>query len=177
MAAKHIPSVFAVNKYLWKQIEAQGILTKDSYNGLTPIIPIQESAQFIQAMDAVAGVGAYPYIVYSWYTNSIDADSWYQQTDTVIYTIYSTDQTKLRQLVLLFLNLLKRFDMTADRINDFIYDPDNALGSEYTAYNYKTIWVAASNAGTPSGYENDPNQATITVRVKYTNDGNDDPLP
>lgn len=176
MEAKSIPSVFAVNKYLWQQIETEEILDKANYDGLVPIIPIQESAPFVQAMEEQAGIGQFPFIVYSWYSNGIDANSWYKMTDTVVYTIYSTDQTKLRQLVLLMLKHLKRYDESAQAVNRFVSRVNPPLSAEYLAYDYKTIWVAASQSGQPSGLENDPNTATVTVRVTYTNDENGTPL-
>lgn len=177
MEANSIPSVFAINKYLWKQIKDNAILDEANYGGLIPIIPIQESAPFIQAMEQQAGIGQFPFVIYSWYTNGIDADSWFKQTDTVIYTIYSTDQKKLRQLVLLFVSLLKRFDLSAQSVNRFMESQNPPLSAEYLAFDYKSIHVAASNAGTPAGAENDPNVATVTIRVTYTNDENDLPLP
>lgn len=167
-----IPSVFAVNLYLWDKIK-DTILDPTNYAGLVPIIPIQESLPFVQAMEQQSGIGQYPFIVYSWYANGGDS-SWFRQTDTVVYTIYSTDQTKLTQLVLLLTNHLKRYDESAQAVNRFKAGLTNP---EYALYDYKSINVAATNGGSPADTENAPNAATVTVRILYTHDGNDVPLP
>jgi hypothetical protein len=169
-----IPAVFAVNRYLWSRILADGILDPDNYDGLIPLVPIQESAPFIQAMEEQSGIGQFPFIVYSWYANGIGSSDWYKQTDTFIYTIYSTDQAKLNQLVLLLTNHLKRYDDSAAAVNRFKATLENP---EYALYDYKSISIAAINGGSPTGLENAPNAATITVRAQYTHDGNDEPLP
>lgn len=171
--AKSIPAIFGVNRYLWKQVKDNLILNESDYDGLTPIVPVQESPEFIQAMESGEGIGQHPFIVYTWYTNGIDSSSWYKQTDNIIYTIYSTDQKKLRQLIMLITSLLKRYDLSAASVNDFTAD----LGGEYASYHYKSIWVAAVDSGNPSGYENEPIAATVTVRVQYTDEDNDLPLP
>lgn len=174
MVHKHIPAVFGVNKYLWHQIESEGILDKANYGDMIPIIPVQEQPGFIQAMEERPGIGQFPYIVYSWYSNGIDSDTWYRQTDTVVYNIYSTDAKKLRELVLLTVDHLKRYDDSAQAVGQYLAGVVG-LNDEYLDYDYKTIWVAATTAGTPSSYENNPNRASVTVRITYTDDANDRP--
>lgn len=191
MESKTIPPVFGLNRLFWAQIAELGILSKSNYNGLIPIIPTQEEPQFISAMDNTDGIMSFPYIVYSSYTNGIDANSWYKQTDTVTYTMYAIDQTKLRQLSMLAMDLFKRYDDSAAMVNSYIAkaypvpvnadtqlpvaDGPGVSGYEYRCYHYNFIYVVSSST-TPSNVENDPTKATLTIRVNYTDTRNDQRL-
>lgn len=192
MESKTIPAVFGLNRVLWAQINELGILDKANYGGLIPIIPVQEAPQFIAAMDGQEGIMSWPYIVYNWYTNTIDATSWYKQTDTVTYTIYAIDQKKLRDLVLVVMDMFKRYDDSAQVVNSYIrraYPPTSPGGIpdqfvdgpqyggyEYRCYHYNYIYVVSANSSAPQTAENDPAKATITLRVNYTDTRNDQPL-
>lgn len=172
-----IPAAFGVNRYLWKKIEDMGILDKANYNGFVPVIPTQEEPTFLQAMEAQAGIGSFPYIVYAWNTNGYGTSYW-ESTDQIIYLIYSSDQTKLRELVLLIGGLFKRFDESADEINKYIQtatvtDPDTtvtslAFSDAYRAYEYKFTSVQSISANMPKNDENQGYRAMITIAVNYT---------
>jgi hypothetical protein len=193
MDTNHIPAVFGLNKYLWDKLSTSvegndPILNPADYAGLIPIVPLQEVPQLLQAIDSIPGITSVPYITYLWYTNGFTADSWYQPTDTVIYTIYATDQKRLRQIVLMATRLFKQFDKSAQAVNSFItsaypapvppaVDGPSASGYQYRAYSYNYISVSASTGGVPVGLENDAIPASITVRVNYTSSENDLPLP
>lgn len=186
--ANDIPAVFGLNRYLWKQMQEQLGMTTEPYGGLTPLIPNGEVPQLLQAIDEQPGINSYPYIVYTWYTNGYSPDTWYRPTDTIIYTVYSLDQTRLRQLILLITNLFKRYDDSAQAVNAFIQgtlpdgvdpqdDSPDVPGFAYRQYHYNYTYVAAATGGQSTNIENDPITATITVRVGYTNPENDLPLP
>lgn len=174
--ANSIPAAFGLNRYLWNKITESGIITDTSaYNGLTPIIPIQEQPQFLSAIDAAqAGPASAPYLIYSYYTGPIDPVSWYKTTDFVTYQIYSLDQTKLRQLFMLIVAQFKRWDESAQAVNRFIAGSN--LGQEYKNYDYTHISVAASHAAAPALLENDPLVSSVILRVNYTHPDNDIPL-
>lgn len=172
--ATNVPAVFGLNRYLWAQIETQGILDKNNYGGLIPIVPVQETAGLKQAMDEQAGVGSFPYIVYNWNTNGYNQD-WFNATDQIVYVVNATDQKKLRELTLLILEVFKRYDESAAAVNNFIFK--STLGPAYKAYDYKHISISSASGGTPTMLDNEPIEAVITVRVAYTNSGDDSPLP
>jgi hypothetical protein len=96
---------------------------------LTPIIPTQEEPTFLQAMEKQPGIGAFPYIVYTYSTQGITPQYW-EVNDQIVYMIAAHDQKKLRELTLTIVGLLKRFDESAAEINAYIQsatkpDPDN----------------------------------------------------
>jgi hypothetical protein len=167
MAYDSVPAVYGLNKYLWAKIKEKGILNEANYGGLIPIIPNQEVAGLRQAIDAAPGIGGNGFIVYSWYTNGY-GQNWFEPIDTVIYRIEATNGKELRQLILLTIDAFKRYDDSAVAINDFIQG--STLGDEYKAYNYLSVYTAAAQAGSPNSLEDEPMQATVTVRVQYTNE-------
>lgn len=178
--ANNIPAVYGLNKYLWHLI-SQDVMDASSYSNLVPIIPNGEAPTFLQMLDELPGVQSRPYIVYTWYTNGYDANSWYKPTDSVLYTVYALDQTKLNEIVMFIVNLFKRFDLSAQAVNTYIQttpmSTDTALDAQYKAYNYSYINVASATGGVAPTLENDPISATVTLRVNYTNTFTDVPLP
>lgn len=169
-----IPACIGLNKYLWSVLEGEGILDKENYGGLIPIIPIGEEPHLLQAIDEQAGVATFPYLVYRWYTNGYDANSFYKPTDTVTYEIYALDGNLLNTVVTRVVQLFKQFDDSAQAVNAYIRAlPDPSPLKDYS-YNY--IAVAAASGGVPQTIENDPYRATITVRVNYLYFG-DEKLP
>lgn len=177
MANNGIPAVFGINKYLWNQLQVQNIIPNtDPYGGLTPIVPIQESSQLLQAIDASnPNQTSAPYIVYHWYTNNIDAKSWFKQEDTLVYTVYALDQKVGRQILLLLVDSFKRFDLSARAVNNYIQS--SGLSQDYKDYLYQYISVRSATGGTSTTIENDPTTFTVTLRVCYSNPTVDIPLP
>lgn len=171
--ANDIPAVYGLNRYIWAKIEEAGILDKANYGGLTPIIPTMEVAQFTQAMDAQNGIKSFPYIVYNWNTNGY-AQDWFQSSDQIIYLINATDGKKLRELILLILDHFKRYDESAQAVNDFIQG--SALSDKYKAYHYKSINIQSATGGSYASQENEPITAMITVKATYTTTDGDLPL-
>lgn len=177
--ANNIPAVFGVNKFLWNYLGDDGaaVLRANDYQGLIPIIPSGEAPQFLQMLDEQPGIQSHPYIVYTWYTNGFDANSWFRPTDTVVYTIYALDQSKINEIVMYIVNLFKRFDVSAAEVNRFIQTNDfGPMTQLYRDYSYGYISVAAATGGVAPSMENDPITATITLRVNYTNPVVDTPL-
>lgn len=167
--ASNVPAVFGVNKFLWDQIKKAGILDESDYGGLIPIVPNQEVAALRQAIDEQPGVGGQPFIVYSWYSNGYGTD-WFYPIDTVVYVINSTSGKKLRELLLLMIDVFKMYDESAAAVNKFVFDPANGLNAEYTNYEYKSILLASADAGRPTALDDEPVEALVTIRVQYTNE-------
>jgi hypothetical protein len=169
-----IPACIGLNKYLWSVLEGDGTLNKANYGGLTPIVPIGETPNLLQAIDQSAGVSTFPYIVYRWYTNGYDANNFYKPTDTVTYEIYALDNTLLNTIVSRVVQLFKQFDDSAQAVNAYIRSLPNP--GPLADYSYNYISVAAATGGVPQVIENDPYKATVTVRVNYLYYG-DEKLP
>lgn len=181
MAFDSIPAVYGLNRYLWAKIVEAGILGPDdatvraNYGGLIPIVPVQETPLLQQAMDEQPGIKSFPYIVYSWYQNGHMQD-WFMESDNVVYRINAnaTHGKEMRQLVLLFNNLLKRWDESAQALNRWIQD--SSLSDEYKAYDYKYLNIQAATGGTSTDLEDAPITAMVTVKIEYSNNRSNSPL-
>lgn len=177
MANNGVPSAFTVIKYLWAHIENAHILDGYDYKGLVPIIPIQDEPGLLQVIGEQDGVSTAPYIVYTWYNNGVDAD-WFHTYDTLVFTVKSLDQKATRQLILLMKTLFRRYDESAAAVNDFKLKTDfGTFNADYQKYNYTYVSVWALTGGMPGTMDLEPVHATVTIRVGFTWDGNDEPLP
>lgn len=182
--ANNFPAVYGVNQYVWNQLStgSNPVLAPADYsygqadgNPLVPIIPLGEEPTFLQMIDEQPGIVTKPYIVYTWYTNGFDANSWYKPTDTVLYKVYAPSVAKLNQIVLTMVDMLKRYDVSAASVNRFIMLSN--LSNEYKLYNYSAISVASATGGVAPMLEQDPITASVVLRVSYTNPTVDIPLP
>lgn len=169
----------AVIRWLWAQIDHSGILAdyKDNYQGLVPIVPIQDEPGLLSTIGEHDGVSNAPYIVYTWYNNGIDAN-FYLAYDTLVFTIKAQDQKAVRQLILLMKTLFRRYDESAQALNRWVARTDlGSYASDYREYNYKYISVWALTGGIPGTLDLEPVHANVTIRVGFTWDGNSQPLP
>lgn len=164
MTIDNIHPAHAINRYLWSRIEAEGILSKSNYSGLTPIIPVEETPDFIQVVESQPGIGSFPYIVYSW-SRVNSGQMWFMKTHNVAYSIRSADDYKMGQLLNLFEREFQSYDMAAQRINQFI--ATNGTASQ-KRFNFTTINVQVLGAPMPAESETGVSEALVTISVNYT---------
>jgi hypothetical protein len=165
MATNNLYPAVAVNRMLWAAIEAENIMTKADYSGLIPIIPIEESPDFMTIIDQQGGIGSRPYIVYTW-SKVPGNENWFIKSHEIAYAIRSTDDDKTRRLLNLFENLFQDYDAAAQRLNAFNYSP--AGREAHTIYDFKWIHLTTLGGPMPSEEENGPNESIIGLRVGYT---------
>lgn len=169
MATSNLP-VHGLNKYLWSRIEAEGIMKKTDYalpdlpGGIVPIVPIEETPDLIRIIDAQAGIGSKPYIVYTWSKENTGPD-WFMKTQQVAYAIRSGDDLKLRQLINLFEDLFQDYELAAYRVNQYVYLNGTNANKEYT---FKTISITTLGGQMPAEREAGVNESLITIRITYT---------
>lgn len=162
--------VHAINKYLWAQIEAEGILKKTDYastqmpGGIVPIIPVRETADFMTLIDSLSGVASRPYIVYTWAKINTGVQ-WYMKTHQIAYAIRSDDDTKLAQLMNLFEKLFQDYDTAAIRLNAYV---QAGTVVSHKAFQFKYISIDSISEQEPGEAENAPNESIITLRIQYT---------
>lgn len=162
--------VNAVTRFLWTQIEAEGILSKTDYattglpGGVIPIVPIEESPDLLRIIDSQAGVGSLPYIVYTW-TKINTGENWYLKSQDIAYSIRSADDVKTRKLINLFEDLFQDYDAAGRRINSWIFSQGTAA---HKAYIFKTANISTLGGQMPVDVENGVNESLVTIRVTYT---------
>lgn len=153
-----------LNKYLWSRIKAEGIMTETSYSGLVPIIPVEETAEFMTVLDAQTGIQKPPYIVYSW-SKLNTGQAWFHKAHNVAYSIRSADDDKMGQLLNLFEREFEDYDRAAMRINQYIA---SGTSTTHKRYNFTHVNVQVLGAPLPAGSETGVNEALVTLNVNYT---------
>lgn len=157
--------VHAVNRYLWSRIEQENILSKTDYNGLTPIVPVEETPDLITVIESQSGVGSHPYIVYAWNRLSGGSD-WYLKTHQIAYAVRSADDDKMRQLINLFEQEFQDYDRAALRLNQFLGTlPDS---NPLKKYQFKHLSLATLGGQLPAEAENGVSESLITVSATFT---------
>lgn len=170
MATSTMFPVYAINRFLWSRIEAEGILKKSDYSapevpgGIIPIVPVRETAELMTIIDQQPGVSSRPYIVYTWVKINTGTD-WFVKTHEIAYAIRSDDDTKLAQLMNLFEDLFEDYDMAAHRLNTYILANGTTAQKQFQ---FKSISIASISEQMPGEQENSPNESIITIRAQYT---------
>jgi len=163
---RNLHAVHALNRYLWSRIEAEGIMQKITYQGtqLTPIVPVEETPTLLTAIDAQAGVGNLPFIVYNW-TKIDNGQLWMIETNEIAYAIRSSNDIVMRQLINLFDDEFRDYDDSAQRVNLYLMGlPPTKLQE----FDFKTISVSSLGGQMPVTEENGQNEAIISVRATFT---------
>ncbi len=166
------PPVFGINRFLWHSLKQAGILNEEPYNdilaGLVPIIGVNRTENFVTLIDK-ADPGP-PFIVYNWSTSQSN-QMWFLSTDQIIYLVYGEEETQVRRITRFIVDLFKRFDDSAQEINDYLSQFDR----RYTCYNFKAIELTSAQGPLPP----DPDveygriESSIALSVDYTYDIND----
>lgn len=152
-----------INKYVWKVIQEELSWTK--IGALTPIIPVQEQPEMTNAKQ--------PYIVYRYSTQPYGTD-WYTCIEQCTYVVYSSSETEIREAVNLLTAMFKRFDESAQQINDWIDSNGNA---DNKAYDYKYVRVNMSSA--PEEVETTEGGRAggiVVIQYMYSHDSDNSPL-
>jgi len=163
---RNLHAVHALNRYLWSRIEANGIMQKIRYNNvdLTPLVPVEETPELLTAIEAQAGVGSLPFIVYNW-TKIDNGQLWMLETNEIAYAIRSVDDGVMRQLINLFDDEFKDYDEAAKRVNNYLFAlPPTKLQE----FDFKYLKVSSLGGQMPVTEENGQNEAIISITATFT---------
>lgn len=173
MATNNLYPAVAINRFLWSQIEQAGIvdsngqpiMVRSNYGGNIPIIPVEETPEFMTIMDQQGGIRSFPYIVYTW-TRVNPGVQWYLKQQELAYAIRSTDDNAIRQLLNLFETLFQDYDVAAQRVNSFTSGPGGR--ESHRRYHFKYIHLTTLGGPMPAETENGPNESLVGLRIGYT---------
>lgn len=171
---RSLHAVHAINKYVWANI-SPSILGTIPFQGIniTPLVPIEETPDLLAAIEAQAGVGTLPFIVYNW-TKVDTGQFWMVETNEIAYSIRSADATKMRQLINAFDDMFKDYDDAAQRVNAHLMatlPPTSALRK----YHFFSINLSTLGGQMPVDTEGGYQESLISIRVLFQ--GPDRPLP
>lgn len=166
MANKYHP-VHAINRYLWSRIEEEGILNKADYEGMVPIVPIEETPDLLTVIQGQEGISTRPYIVYTW--NKVNTGQmWFMKTHQVAYSVRSP--VDLGSLINLFEHEFEQYDKSAQKVNSYLSTlPDiNGILHPLRKWKFQYISVSTLGGGLPAESENGVNEALITITATFT---------
>jgi hypothetical protein len=158
-----------LNKFVWhelsKPVSEGGLeMSTSAYNGLIPIIPTQQVPAFTEMGTAK------PFIVYT-YTNAGYSENIWSHVEQMSYIVYSDSEQQLRQIGNFLVDLLRRYDLTAEEVNDFIPTIVNGSGDhDEQNFEFHYVTVMATLGPEPYRTEGGRQATSITVRYAYTYD-------
>jgi hypothetical protein len=155
-----------LNKYVWSELQKAfpEVMDKTRYQGLIPIIPTQQQPVFTEMGND------HPFIVYT-YTNVGYSEDIWSHIEQMSYLIYSEDEVQLRRINNFLVDLLRRYDLTAEEVNDFIptiHNPSRDSDDQNFEFHYVT--VMATLGPEPYKSEGGRQASSVTVRYAYTYD-------
>jgi hypothetical protein len=118
-----------------------------------PIIPAHMEPEFTNIASGE------PFIVYN-YKTTPDSE-WWVTRESNAYMIYDNNGKRCRAIMNYMIDLLKRFDWTAQNINDSLTN---------SAFEFKTVWVSSSTGPQDVSDEGGRLTAIVVVTYRYTVD-------
>lgn len=154
--------VHVLNKYLWSVLKTELQMDESQYFNLVPIIPTQQEAVF---NDLPSGR---PFLLYTYVTSGYDTDFW-ANTEQVTYRIFGDQERQLRQISSLLTDVCKRYDWSADDVNDWLENTNQIpVDADDKKFDFKYITVVGGSGPEPYMQENGRQYSTVTVRMCYT---------
>lgn len=164
MAKYDLNGVHVLNKFIWAKLVQDLQMSKADYNNLVPIIPTQQEPVF---NDMPSGR---PFLVYTFIVNGYDPDLW-ANVEQVTYRIYSDDERRLRQVTNYIVDLCRRYEWSADELNDWLYnDAGLPVDSDDRKMEFKFVQVVGATGPEPARSEGGRQFSTVSVRMTYTTD-------
>jgi hypothetical protein len=172
MATDNIQPVHAINRYIWSKIgdAGEGILTVNDYVSpdgvkLVPIVPVKETPDLYQIIEAKDGLSTLPYIVYTWSRIGRGRTDWWLEEHEIAYSIRSGDQKKMGQLIKIFNHEFREWDRSAMRVNEYIAALDP---TPLQQFRFKWINITSLGAEMPADTENGVDEALIVISASFT---------
>lgn len=149
-------AVHGANQYLWQNLKTELGWAESDYNGLVPITPVQQQPEFI-------GFNK-PFLVYAYSVDPIGTSTW-EKSETVSYSIYSADESDIRECINVMVKLFKNYDTSADELNTFV---NSSLSDKYSKFDYKYIRIAGASGSQPAEQEGGRMDGLVIVNFVYT---------
>lgn len=164
---RRVHPVHALNRFLWYHISLNGIMQKIPYQGvqLTPLVPIEETPTLITAIEAQSGMGSMPFIVYNW-TKIDSGQMWFIEQHEIAYSIRSSDDDTMRQLINLFDDLFKKYDESAQAVNEYLQS--SGQPASLLQWHFHSMNVSNLGGQMPVDTEDGMSESLISVRIMFT---------
>ncbi|QBP30852.1 hypothetical protein KNU49_gp212 [Streptomyces phage EGole] len=172
MTSYKLTGSHAVNAFTQAKLVEAGFLNMADYKVLTPIIPAQQQPEFTNLPKGI------PFIVYN-YAQEGTYQDWWLEHEQLAYVVYTDDANKIRDIIHYLTQLYRRFDWSADELNDWLLGSDWKDGGAGTpnqrAFEFKYIRVVNSTSIEPATEEGGRHSAMIVLHVCFTSDLDGEP--
>lgn len=159
-AATHV-----INKFVYDQLVGEGILDSADYTNLPLFLPSQQQPEWSNLPTEV------PFIVYN-YVSTAEYVDWFKEKEEVAYVIYSDDEKQLRNIALFILQLLRRYDWSAEDVNDYIDALSSPAFDWAKQFNIKYTRVSNSTSPEPATEEGGRQSAMVVFSLCFTHELN-----
>lgn len=179
MRMNNTTAIEGIRLFLWDRLKKSGLMKSTDYKR-TPLVPVQEAPDFLTEISAM---GNPPYIIYNWTTENIN-QFWMMPSDQMVFLIYSPDMSVINDIVKFMADLFKRFEISAQEVNDYIMKLGRELPGDTVAtkasrkniretvgrFDYKYIQLTSAGGPLPFDQEAARQEAMVSIRVTYTED-------
>lgn len=145
-----------INSFLWNELKEKGIMNASDYRPdnstslLVPIIPSQQVPEFNNLINDKT------YIIYDYEVEGY-SDDWWICHETMLYTIVSTEYSKIIEIMELMIDLFRRIDTTGMEVQEF--NPDSDIVKFYS--------VSLESASSPIPFDNEGGRTSGMVQISY----------
>jgi hypothetical protein len=155
-----ISASHALNKFTQAKLIEAGLIKLSNTNNLSPFIPAQQQPEFTNFPSKV------PFFVYN-YAQTGPGTEWWLEQEELAYVMYCDDEGLIRKTIHYLNQLFRRFDWSADEINNWI----SANGTPaQKAFHFKYVRVTNMTSIEPATEEGGRHSATIVLRLVFTSD-------
>lgn len=106
-----------LRKWLWSELQAEGILSASDYQvgalSIVPIVPVQQQPELLDK------IGGKPFIIFDTVERSVDSDLWYIHNESVLFSVFCEDFATANKIRSLMIDLFRRQDASAADLNRF----------------------------------------------------------
>lgn len=145
-----------INSFLWDELNSAGILLAENYRpdgfakGIVPIVPLQEVPEFNNLMPNQ------PYITYDYEVEGY-GDQWWICEEVMLYTIISTNVSKISEITEFMIDLFRRLDDSGKDVQ-----LSNTLDDKIKFYS-----VGLNSATSPAPFEQEGGRMAGSIEIKY----------
>ena len=145
-----------INGFLWESLNEEEILFADDYRpdgftkALVPIVPIQEIPEFNNLLTDKT------YITYDYEVEGY-GDRWWICEERMLYTIISTNISKISEVTEFMIDLFRRLDDSGKDIQ--LYNPQDEKIKFYS--------IGLSSASAPAPFDQEGGRMSGSVEIFY----------
>lgn len=126
--------------------------------GSSPVPPLSQGAPLPEHFNITGGP---PIIVFSYSTGA--GVAWERKREQAAYVIWDANTARLRVIQNYMINLLERFELTAEEINDYLYsiNPNNP-------FEFKYVQQTTATSPDPAITEQGRQKGLVVAAFEYT---------